>query len=196
MMVTLTPAFLAAPPALLLAPPTTCPLRTTTSSLRSGLLCSAPELRSSALLLPVGSWGAPQPQTFCGRAGSGGEGEGTGQKQVNCNSSSDHPTLNEVLLRRAENITYSVSSTPRFIFKFSNLDLRGEVNLNMNLGVLELKMQEVHFNNKLSKAKFAGLGTTCLQIASSAVSTLMSTKKMAKYPDADLVRHGVLCYLC
>ena len=140
-MVTLTPAFLAAPPALLLAPPTTCPLRTTTSSLRSGLLCSAPELRSSALLLPVGSWGPPQPQTFCGRSGSGGEGEGTGQKQVNCNRSSDQSTLDHLLLRKGEKFTCSVLSTSKLMFKFSNQDLRGEVNLNINLGVLGWRLQ-------------------------------------------------------
>ena len=77
---------------------------------------------------------------------------------------------------KGENFTDSASSTPEFMFEYTNQSLRGEVYSNMNLGVLELKLHEVHFADKFSGAELARLRRTCLQSAASAVSTPMSTR--------------------
>ena len=78
---------------------------------------------------------------------------------------------------KGENFTDSASSTPEFMFEFTDPSLRGEVNSNMNLGVLELKLHEVHFADKFSGAELARRRRTCLQSAPSAVSTPMSTRR-------------------
>ena len=78
---------------------------------------------------------------------------------------------------KGENFTDSASSTLEFIFEFTDPSLRGEVNSNMNSGVLELKLHEVHFADKFSGAELARRRRTCLQSAPSAVSTPMSTRR-------------------
>ena len=40
--------------------------------------------------------------------------------------------------------TDSVPSTPKLLFEYTDPSLRGEEDLNMNLGVLELKLHKVH----------------------------------------------------
>ena len=69
------------------------------------------------------------------------------------------------------------SSTPKFMFQYTNPSLRGEVYSNMNSGVLELKLHEGHFVDKFSRAKLASRRRTCLQSAQIAVSTQMSTRR-------------------
>ena len=93
---------------------------------------------------------------------------------------------------KEENFTDSASSTPEFMFEFTDPSLRGEVNSNMNSGVLELKLDKVHFADKFFRAELARRRRNFLQSAPSAVSTPMSTRRYAKYPDAKLVRRGVL----
>ena len=78
---------------------------------------------------------------------------------------------------KGENFTDSASSTPSSCSEFTNPSLRGELNLNMNSGVLELKLHEVHFADKFSGAELAWRRRTCLQSAPSAVSTPMSTRR-------------------
>ena len=85
--------------------------------------------------------------------------------------------VDEVLLKRGENFIDSASSTPEFMFEFTDPSLRGEVNSNTNSGVLELKLHEVHFAHNFSGAELARQRRTCLQGAPSAVSTPMSTKR-------------------
>ena len=80
------------------------------------------------------------------------------------------------------------------MFKFTDPSLQGEVNSNMNSGVLELKLHKVHFADKFSGAELARKRRTCLQSAPSAVSTPNVNKEVAKYPDAELARRGVLGY--
>ena len=41
----------------------------------------------------------------------------------------------------------------KLMFEFTDPSLRGEVNSNMNLGVLELKLHSVHFADKFSGAR-------------------------------------------
>ena len=72
---------------------------------------------------------------------------------------------------KGENFTNSASSTPEFMFEFTDPSLRGEVNSNMNSGVLELKLHKVHFADKFSSASQARLRRTCLLSAPCAVST-------------------------
>ena len=53
------------------------------------------------------------------------------------------------------------------MFEFTDPSLRAEVNSNVNLRVLELKLHEVHFADKFSEAELARLRRTCLQSATS-----------------------------
>ena len=46
-------------------------------------------------------------------------------------------------------------STPKFMFEYTDPSLRGQVYSNINSGVLELKLHEVHFAGKFSGAKLA-----------------------------------------
>ena len=64
----------------------------------------------------------------------------------------------------------------------------------MDLGGIELKLYEVHFAGKLARwrKELARWRKTCLQSAQSAVSTPNVNKEVAKYPDAELARRGVL----
>ena len=75
------------------------------------------------------------------------------------------------------------------MFKFNYASLNGEVNWRKNSGVIELKLQEVHFANNFSKDKLAWLEITCLQNAPHAVSTSMSTK--TRFPCSMITWHGV-----
>ena len=43
------------------------------------------------------------------------------------------------------------------MFEFTDPSLQGEVNSNMNLGVLDLKLHVVHFADKFSEAKLVRL---------------------------------------
>ena len=64
-------------------------------------------------------------------------------------------TLDEVFLNRGKT---SQTQLQVHLSSCSNSpirDLQGEVNLNMNLGVLELKLHEVHFADKFSGAELA-----------------------------------------
>ena len=49
-----------------------------------------------------------------------------------------------LLTEKGENFTDSVSSTPKFMFEFTDPSLQGEVNSNMNWVVLELKLHKLH----------------------------------------------------
>ena len=69
------------------------------------------------------------------------------------------------------------------MFELTYPSLDKDVNLNMNLGVLELKLHNVHFTDKFSKAQLASLRRTTLQSAWSAVSTPMSTRR---YPSTKM----------
>ena len=74
-------------------------------------------------------------------------------------------------------LTVSHTLVATLKIKFTDPSLQGEVNSNMNLGVLELKLHEVHFSVKFSGAELARRRRTCLQSAPSAVSTPMSTRR-------------------
>ena len=73
---------------------------------------------------------------------------------------------------KGENFTDSASSTIKFMFEYTDPSLRGEVYSNMNFGVLELKLHEVHFADKFSGAELARRRRACLQSARSAVSNV------------------------
>ena len=68
-----------------------------------------------------------------------------------------------------ENFTDLASSTPEFIFEYTDPSLQGglqgEVYSNMNLCVLKLKLHEVHFADQFPGAELARRRRTCLQIA-------------------------------
>ena len=51
--------------------------------------------------------------------------------------------------------TESGSSTPKFMFEYTNPSLRGEVYSIMVMGVLELNLHKVHFAEKFSGAVLA-----------------------------------------
>ena len=68
------------------------------------------------------------------------------------------------------------------MFKFTDPSLRGEVYLNMNLGVLELKLQEVQGEAE------ENLSTKCTECSFNP----NVKEEVAKYPDAELARRGVL----
>ena len=78
---------------------------------------------------------------------------------------------------KVEGFTDSDSSTPQFMFEYTNPSLRGEVYSTMNSGVLELKLHKVHFADRFSGAELARQRRTCLQSTPSAVSTPMSTRR-------------------
>ena len=79
------------------------------------------------------------------------------ERNVNC-------TLDEVLLKK-KNFTDSASSTPEFMFEYTDPSF--------NLGVLELKL---HLSAKGTKCSF----------------NPNVNKEVAKYPNAKLARRGVL----
>ena len=86
-------------------------------------------------------------------------------------------TLDEVLLKRGRTSPTQLQVHLSSCSEFTDPSLRGEVNSNMNSGVLELKLHEVHFADKFSGAELARRRRTCLQSAPSAVSTPMSTRR-------------------
>ena len=68
------------------------------------------------------------------------------------------------------------------MFEYTDPSLRGEVYLNMNSGVLELKLHKVHFADKFSGAELARRRSFNPNV----------NEEVAKYPDAELARRGVL----
>ena len=88
------------------------------------------------------------------------------------------------------------SSTPEFIFEFTDPSLQGEMNSNMNLGVLELKLHKVHLADKFSKAELARLRRIFLQSAPCAVFIQMSTRRQPSTPRPSLRGEAYLVYLC
>ena len=74
-------------------------------------------------------------------------------------------------------LTFFDSFLYQFMFEYTDPSLRGEVYSNMNSGVLEMKLHEVHFAVKFSGAELARRRRTCVQSALSAVSTPMSVKR-------------------
>ena len=76
-----------------------------------------------------------------------------------------------------ENFTDSDSSTPEFMFEYTDPSWQGEVYSNMNPGVLELKLYKVHFADMFSRPKLARRRITFLLSAPSAVSTPMTTRR-------------------
>ena len=81
------------------------------------------------------------------------------------------------------------------MFEYTNQSLRGEVYSSMNSGVLELKLREVHFPDKFSKAELARLRRTCLQSSPSAVLTPMFTMMQRSTPMTSLQGKGYLAKL-
>ena len=85
---------------------------------------------------------------------------------------------------KGENFTDSDSSTPEFMFEYTYWSLPGEVYSNMDLGVLKLKLLEVHFANKFSGAELARQRRTAKCTKCSFNPNV--NKEGVKYPDAKL----------
>ena len=96
---------------------------------------------------------------------------------------------------KGENFIDSGLSTLEFMFEYIDPSLRGDVYSNMNSGVLELKLHEVHFADKFSGAEFVRRRRTCLLIEPSAVSTPMSTRRYPSIPMRSLRGEVYLAYL-
>ena len=96
---------------------------------------------------------------------------------------------------KGENFKDSGSSTPEFMFEYTDPSLWGEVYSNMTSGVLELKLYEVHFADKFSGAMLARRRRTCLQSVPSAVSTPMLRSRKPSTPMPSLQGEGYLAYL-
>ena len=87
---------------------------------------------------------------------------------------------------KGENFTDSGSSTPKF--KYTQ-----EVYLNMNSGVLELKLHKVHFGDKFSEASRACEVEENLSAKCTECSYYPNVnEEVTKYADAELARRGVL----
>ena len=99
----------------------------------------------------------------------------------------------EIFTRRGKNFNNSISSSPKFIFKVSDLSLRIEVNWNKNSVKFEWELHKFLFADRFSKAKLERLKRFHLKGAPSAVITLMVM--VAKYPDVKFARQRLLGYL-
>ena len=78
------------------------------------------------------------------------------------------------------------------MFEYTDPSLRGEVYSNMNSGVLELKLHEVHFADKFSGAELARRRRTFSAKCTEFSFNPNVNEEVAKYPDAELARRGVL----
>ena len=78
------------------------------------------------------------------------------------------------------------------MFEFTDPSLRGEVNSNMHSGVLELKLHEVHFAEKVLRSRACeaeeNLSAKCTECSFNP----NVNEEVTKYPDAELARRGVL----